>query len=339
MERLTLRQIQGRTDLPHRRREQDIDCRRWQRIVFAVEDCGHEQVVHPLDAPIRRPCDHEPAATSRERAHILGRLRTCFEHDMKRRVRRAPRGLDGRLYHRVADVQRFALADVARVADARDKALAISLRQGGRRLHLICDTARLLLADIRDASTVEVALCDQVDVAIQSLELRRQTALIARQHLSDRVVEPSLDQPRRTLLNLVERAAPALHRVAKVLQVGRHVIDGAGASVDDTQLLFEIHAHARDERFRRRVRRLVEHRVGGVEDLAEEVELLGKDVEREALRNVAGCQEADDGDAALLAVPVDAADALLDALRVPRQVVVDDRVAELEVQALGAGFG
>ena len=59
----------------------------------------------------------------------------------------------------------------------------------------------------------------------------------------------------------------------------------------------------------------------------------------EALRNVAGCQEADDGDAALLAVPVDSPDALLDALRVPRQVVVDDRVAELEVQAFGARFG
>lgn len=62
-------------------------------------------------------CDHEPAAASRERAHHLGRLRTCFEHDMKRRVRCASRGLDGRLYHRVADVQRFALADVARLAE------------------------------------------------------------------------------------------------------------------------------------------------------------------------------------------------------------------------------
>ena len=124
-----------------------------------------------------------------------------------------------------------------------------------------------------------------------------------------------------------------------MLQVGRHVIDRAGAAVDDTQLLFEIHAHARDERFRRRVRRLVEHGVRGVEDLAEEIELLGKDLQREALRNVAGRQEADDGDAALLAVAMDAADALLDALRVPRQVVVDDRVAELEVQALGARFG
>ena len=53
-------------------------------------------------------------------------------------------------------------------------------------------TARLLLADIRDAGTIEVALCQQVDVAIQSLELRRQTALVARQHLSDRLVQPSL---------------------------------------------------------------------------------------------------------------------------------------------------
>ncbi len=34
-----------------------------------------------------------------------------------------------------------------------------------------------------------------------------------------------------------------------------------------------------------------------------------------------------------------AADALLDALRVPRQVVVDDQRAELEVDAFGAGFG
>ncbi len=33
------------------------------------------------------------------------------------------------------------------------------------------------------------------------------------------------------------------------------------------------------------------------------------------------------------------ANALLDALRVPRQVVVDDQVAELQVDPLGGGFG
>ena len=42
---------------------------------------------------------------------------------------------------------------------------------------------------------------------------------------------------------------------------------------------------------------------------------------------------------ALLAVAVDAADALLDPHRVPRQVVVDEEVAELEVEALAADFG
>ena len=42
---------------------------------------------------------------------------------------------------------------------------------------------------------------------------------------------------------------------------------------------------------------------------------------------------------ALLAVAVAAADALLDALRVPGQVVVHHQVAELEVQPLGAGLG
>ena len=63
------------------------------------------------------------------------------------------------------------------------------------------------------------------------------------------------------------------------------------------------------------------------------------------ISNVSRCaslslrDEVDDRDVALLAVAVAAADALLDALRVPRQVVVDDRLAELEVQALRARFG
>ena len=84
--------------------------------------------------------------------------------------------------------------------------------------------------------------------------------------------------------------------------------------------------------------RLVQHDVRGVEDLAEEIELLAQDLEREAVRFVVLRDEVDHRDVALLAVPVAAADALLDALRVPRQVVVDDRLAELEVQPLRARF-
>ena len=44
-------------------------------------------------------------------------------------------------------------------------------------------------------------------------------------------------------------------------------------------------------------------------------------------------------DVVLLAVAVAAADALLDALGIPRQVVIHDQRAELEVDALRAGFG
>ena len=50
-------------------------------------------------------------------------------------------------------------------------------------------------------------------------------------------------------------------------------------------------------------------------------------------------EEVDDDHVELLAVAVAAADALLDALRVPGQIVVHHEVAELEVDALGGGFG
>ena len=50
--------------------------------------------------------------------------------------------------------------------------------------------------------------------------------------------------------------------------------------------------------------------------------------------------EVDDGDRlALLSVAVDTADALLDAHGVPGQIVVDEEIAELEVEALAADFG
>ena len=85
--------------------------------------------------------------------------------------------------------------------------------------------------------------------------------------------------------------------------------------------------------------RLVQDVVGRVEDLAEQIELLAQDLEGQPVRLVVPRDEVDHGDVALLAVPMAAADALLDALRVPRQIVVDDRLAELEVQPFRAGLG
>ena len=50
--------------------------------------------------------------------------------------------------------------------------------------------------------------------------------------------------------------------------------------------------------------------------------------------------EVDDGDRlALLSVAVNAADALLDAHGIPGQIVVDEEIAELEVETLAADFG
>ena len=50
-------------------------------------------------------------------------------------------------------------------------------------------------------------------------------------------------------------------------------------------------------------------------------------------------EEIDHHHVELLAVAVAAADALLDALGVPGQIVVDHQIAELQIDALGRGFG
>ncbi len=82
-----------------------------------------------------------------------------------------------------------------------------------------------------------------------------------------------------------------------------------------------------------------QHFVGGTEDAVEEVELLGEQLVDAAVGLVALVEEVDDDDVVLLPVAVAAADALLDALRVPRQVVVDDQRAELQVDAFGRRLG
>src|SRR5262249_51170237 len=105
------------------------------------------------------------------------------------------------------------------------------------------------------------------------------------------------------------------------------------------QLVFEVDTDRRNQRFRRLGRWRVQHLVGRVEYLAEEIELLREDFERQPLRDVAGGQETDHSDAAPLPVPVDATNALLNALWIPGQVVVDDRVAKLEIQAFCASLG
>ena len=79
--------------------------------------------------------------------------------------------------------------------------------------------------------------------------------------------------------------------------------------------------------------------VGRVEDPAEQIQLLAQNLKGQPMRLVVPGDKVDHGDIALLAVPMAAPDALLDALRVPRQIVVDDRLAKLQVQPFCAGLG
>ena len=96
--------------------------------------------------------------------------------------------------------------------------------------------------------------------------------------------------------------------------------------VDGGDALLEVHAGLDG----------AQHFVAGAEDALEELELLGQQLEDALVGGVLAVEEVDHHHVVLLAVAVAAADALLDALRVPGQVVVHHQRAELEVDALGA---
>jgi hypothetical protein len=79
--------------------------------------------------------------------------------------------------------------------------------------------------------------------------------------------------------------------------------------------------------------------VRGTEHAVEQMELVLQQLQHTLVGCVTLVQEVDDHHVKALAVAVAAADALLHALRVPGQVVVDDERAELQVDALGRGLG
>ena len=79
--------------------------------------------------------------------------------------------------------------------------------------------------------------------------------------------------------------------------------------------------------------------VAGSEDAIEELELFREKLVDANIGGVRLVEEVDDNHVVLLAVAVASSDALLDPLRVPGHIVVDDQIAELEIDALGCGFG
>lgn len=82
-----------------------------------------------------------------------------------------------------------------------------------------------------------------------------------------------------------------------------------------------------------------EHLVAGPEDALEELELFGQQLEDSLVGLVLAVEEVHDHHVVLLAIAMAAPDTLLDALGIPRQVVVHDERAELEVDAFGARLG
>ena len=110
---------------------------------------------------------------------------------------------------------------------------------------------------------------------------------------------------------------------------GVDLLGRAALLVDGEDALLEVHAGLDG----------AQHLVRGAEDAVEEAELLAEQLEHAPVGLVALVQEVDDDHVVLLAVAVAAADALLDALRVPGQVVVDDQRAELQVDAFRRRLG
>src|SRR5205085_2735608 len=127
--------------------------------------------------------------------------------------------------------------------------------------------------------------------------------------------------------------------VAKRPQFARHFFQRPGALVDSSKLGLELGAERTDQGAAVWPASAVKHLIRCIEDCPKQLQLLAQNLERERLSLIVPSEKVDDGDVVLLAIAVTAADSLRDALRVPRQVVVHDRVAELQVEALSACLG
>ena len=82
-----------------------------------------------------------------------------------------------------------------------------------------------------------------------------------------------------------------------------------------------------------------QHFVAAAKDAVKKLKFFREELIDTLIRFVLLVEEIDDNDVMLLAVPVAAANALLDALRIPGKVVIYNQRAELEVDAFGARFG
>lgn len=154
-----------------------------------------------------------------------------------------------------------------------------------------------------------------------------------------RLVEAALDQPRRSTMRILEVVALGPDLLAQRRELGLDLLEAARPLVDLLELRLEIKAQRPRQRLRPDRPWLVQHLVGGVEHDAEEVELATQDLEGQSLRSVVTIEKVDHRDPTRLSVTMTSTDPLLDPLRIPRQVVVDHRVTDLQVEPLGPRLG
>ena len=115
----------------------------------------------------------------------------------------------------------------------------------------------------------------------------------------------------------------------QLFEAGPDGVRIAAGLVDGHDATLEIHTRADG----------AQHLVAGPEHPFEQLELLRQQIVDAAVGLVAAIDEVDHHHVVLLPVAMATADALLDALRIPRQIVVDDQRAELQIDAFGAGLG
>src|SRR5262249_29431510 len=111
----------------------------------------------------------------------------------------------------------------------------------------------------------------------------------------------------------------------KLIELERNLFRRAALLIDRDDALLEVHAGLNGP----------EHFVARAENSVKQAELFVEELIDPHVGSVAPVKKVDDHNVELLAVPVASADALLDALRIPRKVVVDHQIAELQVDPLG----
>ena len=190
-----------------------------------------------------------------------------------------------------------------------------------------------------DVDGVEIRSEHPFEFRVELGEGFGEIGLDAAKDVADGLVETPFDQTHGAPANKLQLLSATFQFVAQAAQLVLDLANRPRSVPDASHFGFEVRAERRGEILRRFRPRRLQHHVGRVEHPAEQVELGAEYLQSQPLCLVVLGEEVDDRDVALLPIAVAATNALLDALRIPGQIVVHDGVAELHVKALRAGLG